>query len=308
MKTYLKCILLFLTITILFIVSCSEEEPLYVDATPIALAGTDQLVEIYDTVYLDGSQSTKSENVEYIWTFDYKPPGSTAIFSDSSAPNPIFVADAGGFYNVQLVVKNKEMYSESDYTVIQSIFRKSEEYFPQKVGNKWKYKVSDQAGTVTDTITIEIVGTTTLQNGEPASVWVYSGVGYIYPYPYIRIDTLYLVTRGDTLVYYHQNNPDPLLGYIVPFQVGDSLVITWNNTVTVLGKNSISIDIGTFQDTYQMSHLIRAFEPGWWDFRSYNWIVPRVGLVKMDLQEWYYSPPPSYFDEHWELIWYNLVE
>ena len=165
MKTYLKCILLFLTPTILLIVSCNEEPPIYLTATPNAQAGTDQLVEIYDTVYLDGSLSTKSENVEYIWTFDYKPPGSTTVFSDSSAQNPTFLVDAAGFYNVQLVVKTKGMYSEPDYTVIQSIFKKSGNYFPQTVGNKWKYKVSDQEGTVIDTITIEVVGTRTLPNG-----------------------------------------------------------------------------------------------------------------------------------------------
>jgi hypothetical protein len=304
MKTYLKCILLFLTPTILLIVSCNEEPPIYLTATPNAQAGTDQLVEIYDTVYLDGSLSTKSENVEYIWTFDYKPPGSKTVFSDSSIQNPTFIADAGGFYSVQLVLKSKEMYSEPDYTVIQSILKKSEEYFPKKVGNKWKYKVSDQAGTVTDTITIEVVGTTNLQNGEPASIWVYSRISNIYPYPYSIIDTLYLVNRGDTLVYYHQNNPDPLLGYIVPFQVGDSLVIRWNNTVVVMEENSMSIDIGTFQVAYQMKHLIPGWSPMYSEFYSYNWIVPYIGLVKMDLYEYSFNLK----EEHWELIWYDLVE
>ena len=305
MKTYLKCILLFLTITIPLIVSCSEEEPLYVDATPIAHAGTDQLVEIYDTVYLDGSQSTKSENVEYIWTFDYKPPGSIAIFSDSSAPNPIFVADYSGFYNVQLVIKNKEMYSEPDYAVTQSILKKSENYFPQKVGSKWTYKVTDTTGTAVDTFSIEVVGTATLQNGEQASVWVFSEVRILY----YSIDTLYLVTRGDTLVYYRirQNNLIPFLGYIVPFQVGDSWGGMGNATVTVLEKKSMSIDIGTFHGAYRMEGLIAGFGRDF-DWLN-NWIVPYFGLVKMDLlREISHWGPPIYSEEHWELIWYNLVE
>ncbi len=299
MKTYLKSILLFLTLTILLIVSCSEEEPLYMTSTPIAHAGIDQLVEIYHIVNLDGSLSTKSENVEYIWTFSYKPPGSITVFSDSSAPNPSFVADLPGFYNVQLVVKNKEMYSEPDFVVIQAILTKSESYFPQNVGNKWKYKVTDEEGTVKDTVTIEVVGTTTLQNGESASIWVYSGDYRMWPYG--LFDTLYLATRGDTLVYYQfwQNDLMPFLGYIIPFQVGNKWTSLWLNAytgVTVLEK------VGN--GAYRMEHRIQYTEG--YD-KSYNWIAPYVGLVKMDLYSEYFMPY-YYREGHWELIWYNLVE
>ena len=309
MKTYLKCILLFLTLTFLLIVSCSEEAPVNLTSTPIARAGADQLVEIYDTVYLDGSLSTKSENVEYNWTFNYKPQGSTTVFSDSSAPNPTFVADAAGFYNVQLVIKNNDVYSEPDYAVTQSIFKESGKYFPQQVGNKWKYKVTDSTGTMKDTVTVEVVGTTTLQNGETASIWVYSDFGSIYFNGYI--DTLYLVTSGDTLIYYpiYQNDLYPFLGYIVPFQVGDSWGEMYKSTTTVLDYNSISIDIGTFYGAYQIEHSMHPQQTC--GSRSNNWIVPRVGLVKMDLTSCH--PGPSQFscictEEHWELIWYNLVE
>ncbi|MCH7774713.1 MAG: hypothetical protein IH784_09960 [Bacteroidetes bacterium] len=307
MKTYLKCILLFLTLTILLIVSCSEEAPVNLTSTPIAKAGADQLVEIYDIVYLDGSLSTNSENVEYIWSFNYKPPGSITVLSDSSASNPILSPDLPGFYNVQLIIKDKEMYSEPDFVTIQAIDAEPENYFPQKVGNKWKYKVTDSTGTVKDTITVEIVGTTTLQNGEPASIWVYSDFGTIYLNGYI--DTLYLVTRVDTLIYYqiYQNDLLPFLGYIVPFQVGDSWGEMWvTSTVNVLEYNSITIDIGTFYGAYQMEHLILWAYGSW----SYNWIVPRVGLVKMDLTRCHPDPVdrPICTVEYWELIWYNSVE
>ena len=307
MKTYLKCILLFLTLTILLVVSCTEEAPVNLTSTPIAHAGSDQQVEFLDTVFLDGSLSTNSENIEYIWTFNYKPPGSTTVFSDSSAPNPTFVADAGGFYNVQLVVINGEKYSKPDYAVTQSIFPQVENHFPQKIGNKWKYKVTDEEGIVTDTATVEIVGTTTLQNGETASIWVYSYFGWLYFYD--DIDTLYLVTRADTLIYYQisQNNLYPFLGYIVPFQVGDSWGEIWNNRVTVLDYDSISINIGTFYGAYQMEH--RIWEGGS-NGSPYYWIVPRVGLVKMKLKICRIDQNFNLIctEEYWELIWYNLVE
>jgi len=309
MKTYLKCIFLFLTLTILLTISCNEEAPVNLASTPIAHAGTDQLVEMLDIVNLDGSLSTKSESVEYIWSFNYKPSGSATVFSDSSSPNPTFVADYSGFYNVQLVIKDKEIYSEPHFVTIQAIFTAfSEDYFPQKVGNKWIYRVTDEEGTAKDTITVEVVGTTTLQNGETASIWVYSDVYQFSFYGYIG--TLYLVTRGDTLVYYrrdYQNNLHPILGYIVPFQVGD----IWGGmshtpSVTVLEYNSISIDIGTFPGAYQMEHIIPGFESYDW---SYNWIVPRVGLVKMDFHDGRSDGATiTWREEYWELIWYNLVE
>ncbi len=314
MKTYLKSILLFLTLTILLIVSCSEEEPLYINATPIAHAGNDQLVEIYNIVNLDGSLSTNSENVEYIWTFNYKPPGSITVLSDSSSPNPSFSPDLPGFYNVQLVVKNKEMYSEPDFVTIQAIDTETENYFPQKVGNKWKYKVTDEEGTVKDTITVEVVGTTTLQNGEPASIWVYSSFSRTYCPPR---DTIYFVTRGDTLVYfydvYYQNHFRPSFSYIIPFQVGNGWMghfwreWEWIGEYTVLEYNSITVDIGSFPGAYKLYHTIAESESYDW---SYSWIVPRVGLVKLDFYwGWSTGAPPIYFrEEYWDLIWYNLVE
>ncbi len=167
----------------------------------------------------------------------------------------------------------------------------------------------NEEGTVTDTATVEIVGTTTLQNGETASIWVYSDFGTIWFHGII--DTLYLVTRGDTLVYYqiYQNDLIPFLGYIVPFQVGVSWGEMWQTPiVTVLEYNSITLDIGTFYGAYQMEHYIPDFI--YCVSYSYNWIVPRVGLVRMDL----YSCHPDPVDrcicigDYWELIWYNLVE
>ena len=78
-------------------------------------------------------------------------------------------------------------------------------------------------------------------------------------------------------------------------------------TVTVLEYNSISVDIGTFPGAYQMEHLIPGFMVSSY---SYNWIVPRVGLVKMDLYSCHGGPVDERICtvEYWELIWYNLVE
>ena len=79
-----KYIFFVLSISTFLISACTEEAPTNLVLSPIANAGPDQLVEIFDTVYLDGSDSNNSEDAEYIWSFNYRPQGSNAVFSDSS--------------------------------------------------------------------------------------------------------------------------------------------------------------------------------------------------------------------------------
>jgi hypothetical protein len=295
MKSNLIYILLFLALTFLLTISCKEESPLYVTPTPIAHAGNDQLVGFLDTVYLNGISNTKSESLEYIWSFNYKPLTSNAVLSDSSSPNPTFVVDVSGFYSLQLVIKDREKYSKPDFVTVQTIFTDlSNEYL---------------TGIVKDTVTVEVVGTTILPNGENASIWVYiNNESYWHFGP---IDTLYLASRADTLVYYQKDRYGlyPVLGYLIPFNVGDRWEDSWwkVQTVTILEYNSITIDIGPFYGVYQIERII----PWAGDSKSYNWIVPRVGLVKMDLINcpWLgLIVDRSCRKEYWELIWYDLVE
>ena len=80
----------------------------------------------------------------------------------------------------------------------------------------------------------------------------------------------------------------------------------WIGDFTVLEYNSITIDIATFPGAYKLYHTIDEVESYDW---SYSWIVPRVGLVKMDFHDGWSDGANIYWrEEYWELIWYNLVE
>jgi len=59
-------------------------------------------------VQLNGSGSYDPENttLSYQWSFSAKPAGSVASFSSTTAPNPNFVMDVEGSYQVQLVVSD----------------------------------------------------------------------------------------------------------------------------------------------------------------------------------------------------------
>ena len=75
---------------------------------PIADAGPDQVVPVGDTVVLDGSGSSDSENdpLTYRWGFADKQSGSTATFSDATLMSTVFTPDQGGIYNIRLTVND----------------------------------------------------------------------------------------------------------------------------------------------------------------------------------------------------------
>lgn len=197
MKNLNKCIFLLLISITIFNYSCSEDAPLP-PSTPIADAGDDQLVEAFDTVYLSGSLGKISSDAEYIWSFDNKPEGSNSFFSDSSSSSPYFIADIEGFYNVQLVVRVGESYSEPDYILIQSVYRKSEQYFPSTVGSKWIYKTSNSRNEV-DTLTFEIVGETSITDNKQGTLWISDISTPVYFYSFF--DTLYFESIDDSLIF-----------------------------------------------------------------------------------------------------------
>ncbi len=71
-------------------------------------AGSDQTVQIGQTVTLNGADSkdSKGTDLSYSWTFTAKPNGSTAALANTKQAKPTFVADLPGEYEVELTVSN----------------------------------------------------------------------------------------------------------------------------------------------------------------------------------------------------------
>jgi hypothetical protein len=300
MKSFYKnSFLLFIAVAVIQN-SCSENAPV-LPLIPLADAGDDQLVEVFDTVYLSGALGKISEDAEYIWLFDYKPDSSNSVFSDSSSPNPFFIPDIEGFYNAQLVIRVGENYSESDYVLIQAVYQKSEQYFPNTIGSRWIYKTLNSRN-IEDTLTFEIVGETILPDNKQATVWVSDINTPIYFYS--SFDTLFLETFNDTLIFKTSWGWDyswVAMMYLVPFTVGN----TWDSTscfYSVQEVSSLQTDLGIFDQAYKIEE--RRIGPNYY-LTTYSWIVPYIGLVKRDIYEYNLG---RRYDEHWELIWYHLNE
>ena len=83
---------------------------------PVANAGSDQTVTTGDTVSVDGSASSDPEGdtLAFVWTLSSRPGGSIAALSAPSTPNPTFVADVVGNYELSLTVSDGTGYSSPD--------------------------------------------------------------------------------------------------------------------------------------------------------------------------------------------------
>ena len=90
---------------------------------PVADAGADQEVYKGNFVQLAGSGSDPDgdEITAYLWRMAQKPSGSAAALSDSTIPNPSFIADQGGEYVLRLVVWDDLDPSAPDTVVVTAI-------------------------------------------------------------------------------------------------------------------------------------------------------------------------------------------
>ena len=85
---------------------CPKEASVDQNRLPEAVAGSDITAVVGDLVQLDGSGSSDPEGaaVEYRWSFEALPAGSSAQLNDTSVVNPSFVPDIEGTFVVRLVV------------------------------------------------------------------------------------------------------------------------------------------------------------------------------------------------------------
>ena len=94
---------------------------------PVAVAGESMLVDVNETVQLDGTASHDPDGdviEHYEWTMVSRPEGSAAALSDRFIPDPVFTADVAGEYRLQLVVRDFEYASDPVELVVTTINRR----------------------------------------------------------------------------------------------------------------------------------------------------------------------------------------
>ncbi len=115
---FLKCLFL---LCLFFLFGCdidieSEANDFIDRHKPIANAGSTQIVQVGNIVYLDGSKSENPDNssLNYRWELVSKPSESIAKLINSTDVAPTFIVDKEGVYSIKLVVYNGTFFSEID--------------------------------------------------------------------------------------------------------------------------------------------------------------------------------------------------
>ncbi|RMG20660.1 MAG: hypothetical protein D6732_28530 [Methanobacteriota archaeon] len=165
--------------------------------------------------------------------------------------------------------------------------------FPNIPGWHFTYLVKDSiAQPRTDTVEVDIIGDTLLPGNRTATIWRYQ-------YP-DRIDTIYAWIHGDTLRFYYWRNINiAQLVLIFPLKVGQY----WRgeimvDSVIVVDQQPVEVIAGRFEESYRIRHFYWEPNAGGLD---YLWLVPDVGIVKMDLNDYLLS-------QYWELMGYSFPE
>ena len=185
----------------------------------------------------------------------------------------------------------------------------SVEFFPNKVGDHWVYKYSPTLSPEIDTglINVDIVGQTTLPDGEKAKIWATR-----YSNDPNNIDTSYVVSvaslvkiyNGDICLPCTTQMPGERRRYILPFVVNNKWfsALVFGDTTRVLSELNLSTPAGIFKNTFQLSKTIG------YAVNSYTidtiFLSPNIGMTKFIQEEYSLGPFPG--NGIWKLAGYSL--
>ena len=171
--------------------------------------------------------------------------------------------------------------------------------FPNQVGDHWVYKYSPSGIPAADTgtVQVDIIGQTTLPDGETAKIWVtkYSN-DTNYP------DTTLVVDSASTVKIYFNNicpyctdkMPSESKRYNFPLQVSDEWIPAgyYNDTTRVLDELTLQVPAGDFPNTFQLSRTIGYATNSY--TKDTIFITPGVGITKFLQNEFSLGPFPGY--------------
>jgi hypothetical protein len=169
--------------------------------------------------------------------------------------------------------------------------------FPNNIGTWWKYKVFDSIYYRLDTVTINIVGNTKLDDGTDVSVWAIKSL-------LNGNDTNYVSNKSDGIRIYQfiRAANGAIKKYLFPITVG-SKWITGNilDTNRVTQQGSISVIAGTFNG-YRINRDVNI-PPGLNRIIEEEWFVPNIGMVSRNYAEFGTGGIAAF---KWELVSYFI--
>lgn len=174
--------------------------------------------------------------------------------------------------------------------------------FPNQVGNHWVYRFSGYPEN-TDSIFVDIIGTSRLPNGESATIWTTKFATFT--------DTSYVTSTAHEAVFYPSpcwsctpTMPTPKLRYVFPLQVGNQWLSAGvgGDTIKVLSQSSVLVG----KTGYTAYVLTKTRQPAVnASTQDTLWFVPSVGMVRLQQREYNLGPLPG--NGTWELARVNTT-
>lgn len=180
--------------------------------------------------------------------------------------------------------------------------------FPDAVGNHWVYKYNDGTNS-NQHIYVDIVGTTTLPNGQIATIWT-STLQYGTNQNFL-IDSSYVVVDKQKAIFYAPpclpcipSTIEEKKRYIFPLQVGNFWFTDafFGDTTKVLNNGSLTVPAGTFDSTFKLSRTIGYVTNSY--TKDTIWLTSKIGMTKYYQNHYSLGPLPG--NGTWELESYNL--
>lgn len=166
--------------------------------------------------------------------------------------------------------------------------------FPNTVGTFWKYKVYDSVFNNLDTVLIQVIGNTMLQNGDNAAIWSLHSL-------YYGNDTNYVTNKSDGInIYYNRYATSSIKErYVFPLALGKS----WTgqliqDTIKVSEQGTVSVIAGIFSNAFKLNQDFRTY-PGLNITKQEEWFVPNIGMVS---RQYRYSGTAGVENKKWELV------
>ncbi len=108
---------------LIFALSCGGEkvgEGSEKNSAPVAEAGENRKIELYDWIRLDGKSSSdpNGEVLEFVWSLKRSPDEAIYHFFDTKTPEPLFMAETPGEYEFELTVSDGILKSMPDYVTV----------------------------------------------------------------------------------------------------------------------------------------------------------------------------------------------
>jgi hypothetical protein len=170
--------------------------------------------------------------------------------------------------------------------------------FPNEIGNGWSYLVTDTINGESRTLGVYISDSVTIYGGSKGLTWLYIDSEWVYY-------TDFIFTFDDSIWFFRETVGYPYRMLDFPLEIGKN----WSYNVqggidvcSVLTVEKVNVTAGEF-DAFRVETGVNflALDPIYF---SKLWIVPGVGIVKMEIATGF-RIIESY--EIWELISYNVT-